>query len=119
MTGVGRVVFVCTRNSARSQLAAALWSGRTHIAAASAGTKPATRVPPYAVAVAHRRGLALNRRPLGRRARPPWRTGAGWVERPRTLTGRAAAERAGARVGGHRRVGRTARSAAAVAPRPA
>ncbi|MDZ5489736.1 arsenate-mycothiol transferase ArsC [Micromonospora sicca] len=81
-------MFVCTRNSARSQLAAALWSDRTHTAAASAGTKPAERVHPRAVAVAHRHGLALNRRPLGRRARPPWRTGAGWVERlsfhPRT-----------------------------------
>ncbi|MEU8088811.1 helix-turn-helix domain-containing protein [Micromonospora sp. NPDC049101] len=36
LTGVGRVVFVCTRNSARSQLAAALWSERTHTPAASA-----------------------------------------------------------------------------------
>ncbi|MEU0157219.1 low molecular weight phosphatase family protein, partial [Micromonospora fulviviridis] len=60
MTGVGRVVFVCTRNSARSQLAAALWSERTHTAAASAGTKPAERVHPRAVAVAHRHGLALD-----------------------------------------------------------
>ncbi|MCG5437499.1 arsenate reductase/protein-tyrosine-phosphatase family protein [Micromonospora foliorum] len=60
LTGVRRVVFVCTRNSARSQLAAALWSDRTHTAAASAGTKPAQRVHPRAVAVAHRHGLALN-----------------------------------------------------------
>ncbi|MDZ5444396.1 helix-turn-helix domain-containing protein [Micromonospora sp. 4G57] len=60
LTGVGRVVFVCTRNSARSQLAAALWSDRTHTAAASAGTKPAERVHPRAVAVARRHGLALD-----------------------------------------------------------
>ncbi|WP_357516705.1 helix-turn-helix domain-containing protein [Micromonospora sp. NPDC047187] len=60
LTGVGRVVFVCTRNSARSQLAAALWSERTHTPAASAGTQPAERVHPRAVAVAHRHGLALD-----------------------------------------------------------
>jgi protein-tyrosine-phosphatase len=58
--GVGRVVFVCTRNSARSQLAAALWSDRTHTSAASAGTKPAQQLHPRAVAVAHRHGLELN-----------------------------------------------------------
>ncbi|MDH6464609.1 protein-tyrosine-phosphatase [Micromonospora sp. A200] len=57
---VGRVVFVCTRNSARSQLAAAIWSDRTHTSAASAGTKPADRVHPRAVAVAQRHGLELN-----------------------------------------------------------
>ncbi|MEU8256605.1 helix-turn-helix domain-containing protein [Micromonospora inaquosa] len=60
LTGVGRVVFVCTRNSARSQLAAALWSDRTHTSTASAGTQPAERVHPRAVAVAHRHGLPLN-----------------------------------------------------------
>ncbi|MGI5520007.1 helix-turn-helix domain-containing protein [Micromonospora sp. CA-259024] len=60
LTGVGRVVFVCTHNSARSQLAAALWSDRTHTSAASAGTKPAERVHPRAVAVAHRHGLQLD-----------------------------------------------------------
>ncbi|WP_346536738.1 helix-turn-helix domain-containing protein [Micromonospora sp. DPT] len=60
LAGVGRVVFVCTRNSARSQLAAAIWSDRTHTSAASAGTKPADRVHPRAVAVARRHGLKLN-----------------------------------------------------------
>ncbi|MEH0981518.1 arsenate reductase/protein-tyrosine-phosphatase family protein [Micromonospora sp. CPCC 205556] len=60
LPGVGRVVFVCTHNSARSQLAAALWKRRTRSAAASAGTKPAARVHPRAVAVAHRHGLALD-----------------------------------------------------------
>jgi protein-tyrosine-phosphatase/DNA-binding HxlR family transcriptional regulator len=55
-----RVVFVCTHNSARSQLAAALWAQRTHRPAASAGTHPASRVHPKAVAVARRHGLRLN-----------------------------------------------------------
>ncbi|MDM4719314.1 metalloregulator ArsR/SmtB family transcription factor [Micromonospora sp. WMMA1363] len=60
LTGVGRVVFVCTHNSARSQLAAALWKQRTRRAVASAGTKPAERVHPRAVAVAHRHHLDLD-----------------------------------------------------------
>ncbi|WP_200207790.1 arsenate reductase/protein-tyrosine-phosphatase family protein [Micromonospora coerulea] len=60
LTDVGRVVFVCTRNSARSQLAAALWASRAGMPAASAGTKPASRVHPRAVAVAHRHGLHLD-----------------------------------------------------------
>ncbi|GAA0808903.1 arsenate reductase/protein-tyrosine-phosphatase family protein [Spirilliplanes yamanashiensis] len=55
-----RVVFVCTHNSARSQLAAALWADRTHRPAASAGTHPAPRVHPQAVAVARRHGLRLD-----------------------------------------------------------
>ena len=55
-----RVVFVCTHNSARSQLAAALWADRTHRPSASAGTHPAERVHPRAVQVARRHGLKLN-----------------------------------------------------------
>jgi protein-tyrosine-phosphatase len=55
-----RVVFVCTRNSARSQLAAALWSGRSEVAAASAGTRPADRVHPKAMSVARRHALRLD-----------------------------------------------------------
>lgn len=55
-----RVVFVCTHNSARSQLAAALWQQHTLQAAASAGTHPAARVHPRAVAVARRHGLKLD-----------------------------------------------------------
>jgi protein-tyrosine-phosphatase len=55
-----RVVFVCTHNSARSQLAAALWADRTHRPAASAGTHPAARVHPRAVRVARRHGLRLD-----------------------------------------------------------
>ncbi|MCA2219109.1 arsenate reductase/protein-tyrosine-phosphatase family protein [Jidongwangia harbinensis] len=55
-----RVVFVCTHNSARSQLAAALWADRTHRPAASAGTHPAPRVHPRAVRIARRHGLRLD-----------------------------------------------------------
>ena len=55
-----RVVFVCTHNSARSQLAAALWTQRTRRPSASAGTHPAPRVHPRAVAVARRHGLRLD-----------------------------------------------------------
>jgi protein-tyrosine-phosphatase len=55
----GRVVFVCTHNSARSQLAAALWTSITHEPAASAGTSPAARVHPGAVAAGRRAGLDL------------------------------------------------------------
>jgi protein-tyrosine-phosphatase/DNA-binding HxlR family transcriptional regulator len=54
-----RVVFVCTHNSARSQLAAALWARRSSVPAASAGTRPARRVHPRAVHVARRHGLRL------------------------------------------------------------
>jgi ArsR family transcriptional regulator, arsenate/arsenite/antimonite-responsive transcriptional repressor / arsenate reductase (thioredoxin) len=54
-----RVVFVCTRNTARSQLAAALWRDRSIVPAASAGTAPADRVHPGAVRVARRHGLRL------------------------------------------------------------
>ncbi|MEV0267954.1 ArsR family transcriptional regulator [Hamadaea sp. NPDC050747] len=55
-----RIVFVCTRNSARSQLAAALWGEYSPIAAASAGTEPATKVNPRAVRTAKRHGLKLD-----------------------------------------------------------
>nr|WP_284454928.1 helix-turn-helix domain-containing protein [Actinomadura madurae] len=57
-----RVVFVCTRNSARSQLAAALWTHCSRIPAASAGTRPSPGVHRRAIAVACRHGLTLNRR---------------------------------------------------------
>lgn len=56
-----RVVFVCTHNSARSQLAAALWSRDSGVPVASAGTEPAARVHPGAVAVARGHGLSLAR----------------------------------------------------------
>jgi ArsR family transcriptional regulator, arsenate/arsenite/antimonite-responsive transcriptional repressor / arsenate reductase (thioredoxin) len=56
-----RVVFVCTNNSARSQLAAALWKQRSDIPTASAGTQPAPHVHPLAVAAAQQHGLSLSR----------------------------------------------------------
>ena len=57
--GAVRVVFVCTANSARSQLAAALWSAESPVPATSAGTHPAPVIHPGALAAAHRRSLAL------------------------------------------------------------
>jgi protein-tyrosine-phosphatase len=56
---VGRVVFVCTANSARSQLATALWRQSSAIPATSAGTHPANTIAPGAVAAARRHGLTL------------------------------------------------------------
>ena len=55
----GPALFVCTRNSARSQLAAALWRSIAGAPAMSAGTHPAARVHPGAVAAAKRAGLDL------------------------------------------------------------
>lgn len=52
-------LFVCTANSARSQLAAVLWERATGAAALSAGTHPAEQVHPGAVAAADRAGLDL------------------------------------------------------------
>ncbi len=57
----GQVLFVCSHNSARSQLAAALWTSRTGGVARSAGTHPVDRVHPEAVAAASRAGLDLSR----------------------------------------------------------
>ena len=56
---VYHVLFVCTHNSARSQLAAAMWTARTGCSARSAGTAPAPRVHRGAVAAARRAGLSL------------------------------------------------------------
>jgi ArsR family transcriptional regulator, arsenate/arsenite/antimonite-responsive transcriptional repressor / arsenate reductase (thioredoxin) len=53
-------LFVCTQNSARSQLAAALWSALADQPAESAGTHPAERVHPGAVRAGHRVGLDLS-----------------------------------------------------------
>jgi protein-tyrosine-phosphatase/DNA-binding HxlR family transcriptional regulator len=54
-----RVVFVCTANSARSQLAAALWRQASGIPTASAGTHPAERVAAGALATAERHGIPM------------------------------------------------------------
>lgn len=54
-----RVVFVCTANTARSQLAAALWNQASPVPATSAGTHPADRIAPGALAVARRHKLPV------------------------------------------------------------
>jgi protein-tyrosine-phosphatase len=59
---LGEALFVCTANSARSQLAAAVWREATGRRASSAGTHPAEAVHPGAVAAAARHGLDLGRR---------------------------------------------------------
>lgn len=53
-------LFVCSANSARSQLAAALWTDLTGAPSDSAGTRPGRRVHPGAVAAAARAGLDLS-----------------------------------------------------------
>ncbi len=57
--GRDRVVFVCTHNSARSQLAAAAWQKVSQVPVTSAGTHPAQKVHPGAVRAARRHGLPL------------------------------------------------------------
>jgi protein-tyrosine-phosphatase/DNA-binding transcriptional ArsR family regulator len=54
-------LFVCTRNSARSQLAASMWQSITGAPADSAGTHPAEKVHAGAVAAGRRAGLDLSR----------------------------------------------------------
>ena len=54
---VGPALFICSANSARSQLAAALWRDLAGESADSAGTHPAERVNSGAVAAARRAGL--------------------------------------------------------------
>lgn len=57
-----RVLFVCTANSARSQLAAAQWNQVSSVPAASAGTHPGPCVHPRAVAAGRRHGIKLEGR---------------------------------------------------------
>ncbi len=62
-----RVLFVCTANSARSQLAVALWRRASAVPVASAGTHPAAHIDPGALAAARRHRLPVRRlrpRPL-------------------------------------------------------
>ncbi len=56
-----RVLFVCTANSARSHLAAALWRQASTVPAVSAGTHPAAAIDPGAIAAAGRHRLPLPR----------------------------------------------------------
>ena len=53
-----RVVFVCSANSARSQMAASLLAAHGAAAVASAGTRPAQAIHPLALAELASRGLA-------------------------------------------------------------
>ena len=57
--GAHRVLFVCTRNSARSQLATALWRRVSEIPSTSAGTHPADRIARGAIEVARRHGVDI------------------------------------------------------------
>jgi ArsR family transcriptional regulator, arsenate/arsenite/antimonite-responsive transcriptional repressor / arsenate reductase (thioredoxin) len=56
-----RVLFVCTANSARSHLAAALWRRASSVPVASAGTHPAAAIDPGAIDAAGRHNLPLPR----------------------------------------------------------
>jgi len=56
-----RVLFVCTANSARSHLAAALWRRTSDVPSISAGTHPAERIDPRALTAAKRHRLPLRR----------------------------------------------------------
>src|SRR5262245_17725584 len=56
-----RVLFVCTANSARSHLAAALWRQASTVPAVSAGTHPAQAIDPGAIAAAQRHHLPMRR----------------------------------------------------------
>jgi protein-tyrosine-phosphatase/DNA-binding transcriptional ArsR family regulator len=57
-----RVIFVCTQNSARSPLAAAIWNHRSPIPATSAGTRPVEHVHKGALATAARHRLPMRPR---------------------------------------------------------
>jgi protein-tyrosine-phosphatase len=59
MPAAAGALFVCTRNSARSQLAAALWRSATSTPAESAGTHPADRIDARAISAARRAKLTF------------------------------------------------------------
>lgn len=63
--GPWRVLFLCTGNSARSQIAEALlnWKGKGRFVAESAGSRPAPRVNPHAIATLERHGLSWGGQP--------------------------------------------------------
>lgn len=60
LTPPPRVVFVCTRNSARSKLAAAWWRRLSAVPALDAGTQPADSPHPLALRTASRHGLLVD-----------------------------------------------------------
>jgi protein-tyrosine-phosphatase len=55
-----RVLFLCTGNSARSQIAEALldWKGKSRFEAHSAGSRPAAQVNPFAIEVLREHGIS-------------------------------------------------------------
>ena len=55
-----RLLFLCTGNSARSQMAEALlnWKGKGRFEAASAGSRPAAQVNPYAIETLREYGIS-------------------------------------------------------------
>lgn len=55
-----RVLFVCTANSARSQLAEVIWRRESPVPAASAGIRPGAAVNAGAVAAAARHGFTID-----------------------------------------------------------
>jgi protein-tyrosine-phosphatase len=59
VTATPRVVFVCTANTARSQLAVALWRRTSRVPATSAGTHPARTIAAGATRTARKHGLDL------------------------------------------------------------
>jgi protein-tyrosine-phosphatase/DNA-binding HxlR family transcriptional regulator len=54
-----RIIFVCSENAGRSQLAQAIWNQTQRPQAISAGTGPAKRLYPGAIRAAARRGIDL------------------------------------------------------------
>lgn len=58
---VGRdIIFVCTENIARSQLARGIWRQTTGLRARSAGTRPGKAIHPLTIRAAKRHGLSLD-----------------------------------------------------------
>lgn len=53
------MLFLCTHNSARSQLAAAIWRARTGQQANSAGTQPSSQIHRLAISAARRNKIEL------------------------------------------------------------
>lgn len=54
-----KVAFICSHNSARSQLAESYWRSISNIPVVSGGTHPAARIHPGAVRIGRRHGLDL------------------------------------------------------------